>query len=248
MNIQAVVIDLDGTLIGKDEQISARVDRAVSRLAKLMPVSIATGREAADTIKFARQLGLTSPQICDGGATILDPASGRSVWTDPLQPDCAREIIQTLQSARASFIATYPGGSVNRYAAITDWNLIRVSALDLHEPEADRMVGHFTANTALHAVKVYLPYNGLWAVDFTSSSVDKAAATLRLAQMVSVNAADMVAAGDSYNDLPLLRLCGFGIVMGDAPDELKAIADYVAPPVEEDGLAVAMEEFVLPRL
>ena len=78
--------------------------------------------------------------------------------------------------------------------------------------------------------------------------MDKAAATLRLAQMVKVNAVDMMAAGDSYNDLPLLRLCGFGIAMGDAPDELKAIADFVAPPVDEDGLAVAMEEFVLPRL
>ncbi|MCH8109871.1 MAG: HAD hydrolase family protein, partial [Chloroflexi bacterium] len=38
------------------------------------------------------------------------------------------------------------------------------------------------------------------------------------------------------------------IVMGDAPDELKAIADYIAPSIDEDGLAVAIEEFVLPRL
>jgi hydroxymethylpyrimidine pyrophosphatase-like HAD family hydrolase len=58
----------------------------------------------------------------------------------------------------------------------------------------------------------------------------------------------MIAAGDSYNDLPLLEVCGLRIVMGDAPDELKAIADYVAPSIDEDGLAVAIEEFVLPRL
>ena len=246
--MRAAVIDLDGTLIGKDEQISPRVDRAVSQLAKLMPVSIATGREAADTIKFARQLGLTSPQICDGGATILDPTSGRSVWTDPLQPVIAREIIQNLESNKASFIATHSGGSITSYSRITHWYLIRVSALDLDEPAADRMVGHFTANPALHVVKAYLPYNGLWAVDFTSSQVDKAAATLRLAQMIDVDVSDMMAAGDSYNDLPLLRLCGLSIAMGDAPDELKAVADFVAPPVEEDGLAVAIEEIVLPRL
>jgi len=248
VNMRAAVIDLDGTLIGKAEEISASVHRAVTQLSKLLPVCIATGREAADTIKFARQLGLTSPQICDGGATILDPASGRSVWTDPLEPSYAREIIQTLQSAKADFIATHPGGSVNSYSRITHWNLTRVSALDLDEQGADSMVGHFTANPALNVVKVYLPYNGLWAVDFTSSQVDKAAATLKLAQMIGVDASDMIAAGDSYNDLPLLRLCGFGIAMGDAPDELKAIADFVAPPVEEDGLAVAIEEFVLPRL
>jgi HAD superfamily hydrolase (TIGR01484 family) len=248
LNIRAAVIDLDGTLIGKAEEISARVDRALTHLSKLLPVSIATGREAADTIKFARQLGLTSPQICDGGATILDPTSGRSLWTDPLQPDRAREIIQILQSAKAEFIATHTGGSITSYSRITNWNLIRVSALDLDEQGADRMVGHFAANPALHVVKVYLPYNGLWAVDFTDSQVDKAAATLKLARMIDVDAGDIMAAGDSYNDIPLLRLCGLGIAMGDAPDELKAVADFVAPPVEEDGLAVAIEEFVLPSL
>ena len=248
MKTKAAVIDLDGTLIGRDEEISARVNRTVTRLSKLLPVSIATGREAADTIKFARQLGLTSPQICDGGATILDPASGRPVWTDPLHPDHAREIIQTLQSAKARFIATHPEGSVTSYSHITHWNLIRVSALDLDEQGADRMVRHFAANQALNVVKVYLPYNDLWAVDFTNSQVDKGAATIKLGQMISVDVGDMMGAGDSYNDLPLLRLCGFSIAMGGAPGELKAIADFVAPTVEEDGLAVAIEEFVLPRL
>ena len=100
----------------------------------------------------------------------------------------------------------------------------------------------------MNVVKVFLPYNGLWAVDFTRWGVDKAAGTRRLAQMIGVDVRDMVAAGDSYNDLPLLQLCGLSIAMGDAPQELKAVADYVAPPAEEDGLAVAIEEFVLPRL
>ena len=85
-------------------------------------------------------------------------------------------------------------------------------------------------------------------MDFTNAGVDKAAATRVLAQMLGVDAPLMVAAGDSYNDLPMLRLCGHSIAMGDAPDELKAIADFVAPTAEEDGLAVAIQEFVLPRL
>ena len=244
MNIRAAVIDLDGTLIGKAEELSARVYRAVTQLSELLPVSIASGREATHVINFARQLGLTSPQICDGGAAILDPATGRPLWTDPLQPTHAREIVQTLQSVKAEFIATYPGGSVTSYSRITHWNLTRISALDLDEEGADRLVGRFSANNALHAVKVYLPYNGFWAVDYTSAQVDKAAATVKLAGMIDVDPGDMMAAGDSYNDLPMLRLCGFGIAMGDAPDELKAVADLVAPSVEEDGLAVAIEDLM----
>ena len=58
----------------------------------------------------------------------------------------------------------------------------------------------------------------------------------------------MVAAGDSYNDLPMLKACGFSIAMGSAPGEVKAIADFVAPTVDEDGLAVAINDYVLPRI
>ncbi len=245
MTIRAAVIDLDGTLLGSDERISPRVYRAVTQLAQLIPVSIATGREAVHTIKYARQLGLTTPQICDGGAAILDPVSGQPLWTRPLHPAHARKIIRALQRDQAEFIATYPGSSVTGYAQITHWNMVRISALDLDEEAADDLVRRFAGNPGLHVVKVYLPYNGFWAVDYTTSHVDKAAAALHLSGMIKVDSADMMAAGDSYNDIPLLRLCGLGVAMGNAPAELKAIADYVAPPVEEDGLAVAIEELVL---
>ena len=246
--IQAAVLDLDGTLIGPNQQISAGVMRAMSRLSSQIPVSIATGREPVGTLKFARLLGLTAPQICDGGATILDPASGQAFWTSPLEPDVAQEILNFLQAKGTAFFATHPGGSWSDFSQISHWNLTRVSAVDLEEPAADALLSHFIANPDLHAVKVVLPYNNRWAVDFTHSGVDKAAATLELSRVVGVDTGSMVAAGDSYNDLALLQLCGFAIAMGSAPDELKAIADHVAPPVEEDGLAVAIEQFVLPRV
>ncbi len=246
--IRAAVLDLDGTLIGRDEKVSARVAAAVCQLRDLIPVSIATGREAAHAVRYARQLGLSAPQICDGGAAILNPASGDSLWSAPLAPLLARKIIDNLHANGTAFIATHPEGSVKTIGDICGRNLIRVSALDLDEEGTDRVVAQFRPEPELHVVKVFLPYNDLWAVDFTRWGVDKAAGTRRLAQMLGVEVQDMVAAGDSYNDLPLLQVCGLAIAMGDAPQELKAMADYVAPPAEEDGLAVAIEEFVLPRL
>ena len=46
----------------------------------------------------------------------------------------------------------------------------------------------------------------------------------------------------------MLQACGFGIAMGNAPGALRAIAHHVAPTVDDDGLAAAIEEFVLPHL
>ncbi len=220
----------------------------MSQVREKVPVAIATGREAEHVVEFARQLGLTGPQISDGGAAILDPVSGRFLWTSPLQPGLAREIILDLHGSGTAFIATHPEGSSESLDRIDNQDIIRVSALDMDERGTDDVVARYRLNPELHVVKVFLPYNGLWAVDFTNAGVDKAAATLVMAQMLGVVTPLMVAAGYSYNDLPMMRLCGHSIAMGDAPDELKAIADFVAPTAEEDGLAVAIREFVLPRL
>ena len=58
----------------------------------------------------------------------------------------------------------------------------------------------------------------------------------------------ILTAGDSYNDLPLLEACRLRIVMAGAPKELVDVADYLAPSAEQDGLAVAIEDYALPRL
>ena len=246
--IRAAILDLDGTIIGRDEKVSARVAAAVSRLRTLIPVSIATGREANHAVDYAQQLGLTAPQICDGGAAILNHGNKDPVWSAPIEPRLARKIIHNLHNNGTEFIATHPQGSIDTIDGLRAINVIRVSALDMDEESADRVVVQFRTEPELHLVKVYLPYNDLWAVDFTKIGVDKAAGTRRLAQMIGVKVGDMVAAGDSYNDLPLLIACGLAIAMGDAPQELRAVADYVAPSAEDDGLAVAIEEFILPRL
>ena len=251
----ALVVDLDGTLIGRGEQISPRVAQAVGKVVPRLRVSIASGREPSDVLGFARQLGLTAPQVSDNGAMILSASSGRPLWTAPLQPARAREIVDILRHLGLAFIATHLGGTLlmspktcKDASEITHWNHVRVSALDMEESQAEELVARFSARSELNVVKASLPYNGLWAVDFTAAGVNKGAAVQRMARMLGIDAETIIAAGDSYNDLPLLRLCGLRIAMGDAPDELKDIADFVAPSMDEDGLAVAIEEFVLPRL
>lgn len=246
--IRAMIVDLDGTLIDQSEKITRRVHRAVVQVGRKLPVAIATGREAAHVVRFARQLGLDTPQICDGGATILDPVTGSFLWCTPLNPIQAREIVARLHRMEAAFIATYPGGSISSFSDVDHRELTRVSALDLEEETADELISRFRVAGDMQVVKVFLPYNSLWAVDFTHKGVDKATTAVRLAGMLGIEAKEVAAAGDSYNDISLLRACGLAIAMGDAPEEVKAIADYVAPPVEEDGLAVAIEEFLLPRL
>ena len=246
--ILAAALDLDGTVIGPDENISPTVQKSIARLAGLIPVFIATGREPADVLRYSKELGLTTPQLCDGGANILDPVRGISTWTAPLGPVNAELVVTRLREMGAAFVATHANGTASTFDDVPDWDLIRVSALDMDEATADALAKEFSSNKNMYVIKAVLPYNGLWAIDFTLAGVDKASGISRIGDTLGVLPANMVAVGDSYNDLPMIEACGFSVAMGNAPLEVKAAADFVAPTVGEDGLAVVINEFVLPRL
>ncbi|MEE8466369.1 MAG: HAD family hydrolase [Dehalococcoidia bacterium] len=246
--ILAAALDLDGTIIGPDEKISPAVQEAITRLAGRMPVFIATGREPVDVLRYSQKLGLTTPQVSDGGANILDPVRSVSVWTAPLGPKNAEAVVTKLREMGSAFVATHASGTASTYDDVPNWDLIRVSALDLDEADADALAKHFLDNQEMHVIKAVLPYNGLWAVDFTLAGVDKATGVSRVGKTLGVDPANMVAMGDSYNDLPMLKACGFAVAMGNAPEEVKAVADFVAPTVEEDGLAIAINDYVMPQL
>ena len=242
------MVDLDGTLIGKDSLVSARVATAMSKISKRLKVSIATGREAADAKLFSGQLELKNPQISENGALVVDPVTGRQLKSWPMGPESTRHILSGLREMDLEYMATRPNGTLAEPKSTTGVVLARISALDLEEAKADLVMNYFRTRIDINSVKVFLPYNNKWAVDFTRSGVNKATATEWIASSLGLGFDAIVAAGDSYNDLPLLRSAALAIVMGDAPSELKAVADYIAPTVCEDGLAVAIEEFLIPRL
>lgn len=242
-----LLVDLDGTLLAVDT-VSPRVAAAVRRVDELLPVSIASGRRSSDVIHYARELGLSAPQISNGGATLLEPADGSILWNRAMPPGRAREIIARLDKDAVNFIATHPAGDAESVAEIVHWDLTRISAMDISEGAADELAAAFTGRADLNVVKVYLHYNGWWAVDFTAAGVDKGTAVRELAKRRGVEPSRFIAAGDSYNDLPMLQAAGRRIAMAAAPAELRALADFVAPPVEQDGLAVAIEEWLLPLL
>jgi Cof subfamily protein (haloacid dehalogenase superfamily) len=85
----------------------------------------------------------------------------------------------------------------------------------------------------------------VWLVEATAPGVDKGSALHKLCALLGVDPQRVLAIGDSENDIPMLRAAGFGIAMGNAIEGLKAVADWIAPPIDEDGAAVALRRWVL---
>ncbi len=248
VQIKAAALDLDGTIIGPDERIAPAVKDAIVRLSARIPVFIATGREPQDVFSYARQLGLTGPQLSDGGAAILDPVEGKHIWSANLGPELAPGVLELVEELGAHFVATHFQGTFHRVCDIPDWDIVRISALDLSREAAEALTVRFSRHPRISVILASLPYNGLWAVDFTQSGVDKGTGIARMGEMLDVAPASMACVGDSYNDLPMFRACGLPIAMGGAPEEIRAAAQFTAPAVEKDGLARAIDRYILPRV
>ena len=77
------------------------------------------------------------------------------------------------------------------------------------------------------------------------SGVTKAFALERLAKQLDVNPQEIMAIGDANNDIEMLEYAGLGVAMGNASDYVKSLADAVTDSCEENGVAAAIEKFIL---
>ena len=248
MRCKALILDLDGTVLGPDEKITPAVVEAVRRVSGQIPVCIGTGRERGHVLRYSNELGLSTPQMSDNGALILDPSTGEALWSAPMGEDLAMRAMRPIIESGWEFIATHPSGAITNALDLGKWDLTRISALDLEEPAADSVVEGMSGEAGLEVVKVWLPYNGLWAVDFTRKGVNKGSTLRQLCRLLGVKASQTIAVGDSFNDIPMLQTCGLGIAMGSSPREVRDVAAHIVGSVGEDGVVEAIENYVMPRI
>ena len=78
----------------------------------------------------------------------------------------------------------------------------------------------------------------------THPNSTKQHAILKFSQILEIDPKDIMGIGDGYNDMPLLMACGLKVAVGNAINDLKEIADYIAPPVIDDGFAYAVRKLI----
>ena len=263
--IRLVAYDLDGTLIGRDVKISQAVIDAVARArAAGIAGCLVTGRMFRAALPFARELHFESPIICYQGAAIVDPATDEVLFDRPIANDVVRELIALTQTDGMHLQLyrndEYYCESRNRfsdlYASLAMTEPVIVPSLREMFAQSPSTKAVVIADAPVAAAyekrlgealgdKAYVTRSLPEFVEVLDPTVDKGTALQFVAQRLGVQTSEIAAIGDSWNDLPLLRNAGVSIAMGSAPQELKECATAVVADVAHDGVAEAIERYVL---
>ncbi|HIK42343.1 Cof-type HAD-IIB family hydrolase [Thermoleptolyngbya sp. M55_K2018_002] len=269
--IRLLVVDLDGTVVGASNQISVRVKQAVQAVqAQGIPVAIATGRMYQSARRFHADLGSTLPLMSYQGALIKDPADDTlhrhwhlpRVYTQQLlefyeQPALrddvsvhfyiddqlyVREITaETEAYAERSSIEPIAVGDLR---TLLDADLTKILAQSSNVALIDDLLEKLRQRYA--PTELYLTKSVDIFLEATHPEVNKGNAVRYLAEnILGLRADQVMAIGDNFNDFEMLQYAGIGVAMGNAPEGVQAIANWVAPSVEEDGAAIAIEKFIL---
>jgi Cof subfamily protein (haloacid dehalogenase superfamily) len=268
--IRLVALDIDGTLIGDDLVVGPRTRAAVrAAMDRDVAVSLVTGRMVSSALRFARELGLTSPIVGYQGGLIRampDPEStrlGRLLRHTPLSADIAREVIDWTRAQgldphvnhlerfilraddpRADDYSAFMGAKaelVPDLRAAIAHPVTKVLAVG-EPPLPDELA---PVARAAFAGRADVTISHPRFLEFVAPGVSKGRAIRYLARRLRVPLAATLAIGDQWNDFEMLAEVGHGAAMPTAPAEVRAVARYTAPPVGDEGVAQLIEQLVL---
>lgn len=270
--IRLVALDIDGTLVGDDLVIGARTATAIrAAMDRDVAVSLVTGRMVSSALRFAQELGLTGPLVGYQGGLIrampeLDSRRlGRLLMHTPLSAPAAREIVLWTRDQGLDphlnhlerFILRADDPKADDYSAFMGARAELVPDLvaAIRHPVTKVLAVGEPPLPAELAVAARERFTGTADVtishprflEFVAPGVSKGRAIRWLARRLGVGLGATLAVGDQWNDLEMLAEVGHGAAMPTAPAGVQAVARYIAPPLEDEGVAVLIEQLVLAR-
>jgi len=250
-------------LIGEDVVLHSRTRDAIARVrASGAHVVLVTGRMFQAVRRYALEAGIDDPVVCYQGAVVADPQSGEWLRHVPIPLDLARECIAALREEGFGmncyvndelYVAEITEGA-REYADFQFIELHEVGDLLewLREPPTKLVViddpvvldGLEERMKARFGTRMYISKSLPYFLEFASPNVTKAAGLDFLSQRVGFSPERTVAFGDGENDIELVEWAGYGVAVANAHDRVKAVADFVCPSVDEEGVAQVLEAYL----
>lgn len=269
--IKLVAIDLDGTLLDSRKQISKENKRVIQNAKEAgVKIVVCTGRPLMGVAPLLEELNLTEPgdysvtlnggliQKNDTGEvlseTIMSVQDVRKIYTLTYSLDLSLNVVTEKKVFHVKpDVPAFPSyyESLNKLLVFEDKHLdtfddkIKINKMVC----ASEHVNHLTTQMGRIPEVYHQEYNiirsGKFLFEFVHKEVSKAAGLKHLGEILNISTENMMAIGDEENDLPMIGLAGIGVAMGNATEEVKNTAKVTTKSNDEDGVAYAIEKWVL---
>jgi len=225
-------------------------------------VLIVTGRMFRSVLPYLVQAGIEDPVVCYQGAVVAEPVSGRFLRHEPIPVELAKETIEAVEAERfhvncyvddqlyvarvtpeARAYADFQDLVIHEVGELTSWlekpptKVVAVGEPKQLDDLEQRMKARFDG-------RLYISKSLPFFLEFASPDVTKASGLAFLAEHLGFSREKTVAFGDGENDVELLEWAAYGVAVANAHERVLAVADFVCPPVTEEGVAQVIEAFL----
>ena len=266
ISYRAIALDLDGTLTNHEKVVTPKTREALLKAAANGAVIIlASGRPTYGIEPVAECLELNQRGgyiLSYNGGNIVNAKTGEKLFSQFLPDEVIPELYAyakehghaLLGYAGNEIITEMPDDQyVKEESRINKMNIRKVDNLfESLEPHPTKLLMTGDPTLMLKAEEELVEKLGdrmdifrsaPFFLELVPKGIDKAKSLTRLLTKINLTPADLIAFGDGYNDLSMLKLAGMGVAMENAAPEVRAEADYVTLSNEEDGVAAALEHF-----
>ncbi len=266
MKKKMIAFDIDGTLTEKfTHTIPQSTIDLVKKAKEYAYITVVTGRMYSSSILQALILDIDIPMISYQGAFVVNPKTGEFISKLLLDAKIARKIVKfviergfdinifsesTVYTIRDN-IKTRSYSSNFKVSFYVRKDILHIMEDENIYPAKLQIIDKVERIKKLEEeIREAFPEIGILKsfanfLEVVNKDVSKSKALGLLLDMYNIKRENLIAVGDSYNDIDMIEYAGIGIAMADGPDELKEVADYVAPSVSEKGVEYVIKKFIL---
>ncbi len=255
LGCKLLLFDLDGTLLRSDKTISERTLAALFQCRKQgIRIGVSTSRGRQNVLSF---LGALKPDVLITSGGALAEFGSRYIFQAGFSGEETKQVIAAIREVCGAGCEITADTADSHY-----WNYktdpkkqnpswgdsIYTDFLDFGQ-ESLKLCAEIFDEAQAKRLQALLPdcdcirfSDGYW-YKFTKKGITKERAIMEVCAACGIGPEDIFAFGDDYADIGMLRLCGKGIAMGNAIDEVKREADLVIGSSDEDGIAEYLEQY-----
>jgi Cof subfamily protein (haloacid dehalogenase superfamily) len=272
MDIKLIAIDMDGTLLNNKNEITNNTQKVLKAAKeKGVKIVLTTGRVLKSALYFSNHLGLESYVIACNGGIIVDNQTN-VLFKKPIPKDKMMKImeigkefsvyfhfynedtfftnqyVKEVDEYYSSDHGKFTGQSIGFELYEKNSEILDRMDLDIYkflfiDQEQEKLIKLRGKLSKIEDISLSSSWEN--NVEIMNKGVSKGTAISLLCDKLGINSENVMAIGDNENDLSMVEFAGIGVAMGNGNSILKESADFIAPTNEEDGVAYAIQKFVL---